>query len=336
MADKQFSSNTEKTPELSELTQNESLKQILNSKLVKFFSDDPASKIALVTAVITAGSFLVRVLDYIRWKGYLSVFSMDIGYTQFSSSQGFSEFLLQAIVFIGFTTTTSMLYIAIDHLVTMWSLSKWLDSLQKTKLWLKIWHWVKDLIRNIPIFLCVCVLNGFLNFLLWTFTASAEILRHSSWLEWVIALIVLGVIEFVAAVFMLLVYHLKHKKEKRNEEKDNARSQRDKLINEIGASIKIKRPLVLDIALSTAVVYIFILCTSLFFMGIMQANNMKRFPLIEDSYAVVYQNDEYYWTVAASEERDSLSLDTTRQKVIEIPGVEIEYREYKEVEIDYE
>ena len=331
MTDTKFSSNTEKSPELSELTQNESLKQILNSKFVKFFSDDPASKIALVTAVITAGSFLVRVIDYIRWKGYLSVFFMDVSYIQFSAEKGFSEFLLEAVVFIGFTAATSITYLTVDRLDFLCNVSRLSCSTPGLKLYQKAWRVIKDIVASIRLIFSTFALNCLLNLLLWRFTASAKVIQYSGWLEYVIALLAFAVIEFVAAGILFL-----KKKREATVKRRRKRKNNDQAGDTMGSLLKVRHPIMVDIALSSVSIFLFMLCTSAYWLGTVEAKQKVHFSFVDDNYAVVYQDDDCYWTVYATEENGTLQLDATRQKVIEIQGVEIQYREYKEVEIDYE
>ena len=324
------------TTEIAELTENKYIKQLLNSKIIKYFSSDPSSKIALATAMITVGSFLVRLLDYMRWKGYLSLFSMNIDYSHYSASQGFSEFLLQAIVFVGFLTATSLSYLVIDSLWFAHGIRKISYSIRKTKFRSKIWRFAKETIEYVPIILGVFVVNCFLNFLLWTFTASAEIITYSSMLEWGVVLLTFAGLELVAANILLFANSTKRKREVKAKKKEAEKTDKEKLVDEISKSVKFKRPLVVDIALSSVSLYIFMLCTSAYFVGTWEAQQVDRFSFVENHYAVIYQDDDCYWTVFSTEDGDVLHLDTTRQKVIEIHGVEIEYRDYEEVTINYD
>lgn len=323
-------------PKISELTENEHIKKFLNSKLFKYFSSDPATKIAVATAIITAGSFVVRLLDYMRWKGFLSVFSMDIRYADFSASHGFPEFLLHSTVFVGFAIATSLSYLVMESLCLARDIRKMTYSLQKTKLWLKVWWSIKDTVKKIPVMLCVFAVNSFLNFLLWTFSASAEIITYSGWLDWCIVLVTSAVLELIAAIILLIANKAKIKREIKEKKKNDAKSDQEKHIDEISKSLKIKRPLLVDIALSSVLLYIFLLCTSAYFAGTREARQADRFSFTEDQYAIIYQDDDCYWTVLSSEDGGVLRLDTTQQKVIEIVGTEIEYRDYKDVVINYD
>lgn len=310
--------------------------RLSTNRLFKYFSTDPSSKIALATAMITVGSFVVRLLDYMRWKGYLSVFSMNIDYAHFSESQGFSEFLFQAIVFVGFAAATSLSYLVIESLSLAHGLRKMSYSIQKTKLRSKIWRFMKDTIERVPIIFGVFILNCFLNFLLWTFTASAEIITYSGLLEWGVVLLTFAGLELIAASVLLFANKTKLKREAKAKKKEAEKTDKEKLIDEVSKSIKIKRPLVVDIALSSMLLYVFMLCTSAYFTGTWEAHQVNRFSFAEGYYAVIYQDDDCYWTVFSSEDGDVLHLDTTRQKIIEIHGVEIEYRDYNDVVINYD
>lgn len=319
----------------SDLTENEHIKRLLNSKLFKYFSSDPATKIAVATAIITAGSFAVRLLDYMRWKGFLSVFSMDIQYADFSSSHGFPEFLLHSIVFVGFAIATSLSYLIIESLSFAQGIRKATYSIKKPKVWFKIWWPIKDTIKMIPLILCMFLVNSFLNFLLWTFSASAEIITHSGLTEWCIVLATFAVLELIAATILLITNKSKIKREVKEKKKNAAKSDLEKHIDAVTKPVKIKRPLLVDIALSSVLLYIFVLSTSAYFAGTWEARKVERFSFAENEYAIIYQDDNCYWTVLTSEKGGVLYLDATQQKVIEIPGTTIEYRDYKDVVINY-
>lgn len=321
-------------PNLSELTENEHIKRFLSSKLFKYFSTDPATKITAATAVIAVGSFVVRLLDYLRWKGYLSVFSMDVRYADYSASYGVSEFLLHAIVFVGFMVATSLSYLVIESFWFGHGLQKTIDSIQRITVWLMIWRTIKEIKEKIPVVLLVLFVNSFLNFLLWSFTASAEIIKKSSLLDWGIVLVILDGLEFIAAGILLVAHNAKVKKE--TKEKKEKESEKEQLIDAISKSIRIKRPLVVDVALNSVLMYLFMLCALAYFSGTREAYTVERFAFVEDKYAVICQVDSCFWTVLSSKEGDVLHLDTTKQKFFEIVGAEIKYCDYKDVEIDYD
>ena len=141
-------SNNQTPANSNESTVNILVDRIRNTKLYKYFSTDTASKIALITAIITAGSFVIRLLNYLYWKGYLSIFSFNLGYVDFSINQGFQEFLLHAIVFIGLAVATSLSYLVIDYL---WSQYNLIYHKYKLKLHLIIWHSIKGTIKGLPL-----------------------------------------------------------------------------------------------------------------------------------------------------------------------------------------
>lgn len=264
MSETQASKSECDTTEIAELTENTYIRHLLNNKVIKYFSTDPASKITLATALITIGSFIVRLFEYMRCKGYLSVFSINIGYAQFSVSQGFSEFLFQAIVFGGFVAATSLLYLVIESLWFAHSLRKMLYSVQKTKLRSRIRLFLNDTIQRVPLFIGVFVLNCFLNFLLWIFTASAEIITYSGLLEWGVVLLVFTGFELLTAGLLFFENKAKWKRKAEEKKKESEKTDNEKLIDEISKSVKIKRPLVIDIALSSVLLYVFLLFTSAF------------------------------------------------------------------------
>lgn len=323
-------------PKISELTENEYIKRLFNSKFFKYFSSDPATKIAVATAIITVGSFVVRLLDYMRWKGFLSVFSMDIRYADFSANHGFPEFLLHSIVFVGFAIATSLSYLTIESFSFAHGIRRATYSMQETNLWQKIWWPIKDTITRIPLILSVIFVDFFLNFLLWTFSASAEIITYSGLSDWCIVLVTFAILEFIAATILMIANKAKIKREAKEKKKRDEKNEKEKHVDKISKSLKIKRPLLVDIALSSVLLYIFILCTSAYFAGTWEARLVDRFSLVENQYAIIYQDDDCYWTVLSAEGGNILHLDTTQQKVIEIVGTEIEYRNYKDVVINYD
>lgn len=321
--------------DLMDLTDNQFVKELLGSRVVKFFAKDPSSKIALATALITLGSFLVRTLDYMRLKGYLSVFSIPIEYVDYSANQSFSYFLFQAIVFIGFAIPISMSYLAIESLWFSHNMRKITYSIVKMKILCKIKNFITDTVKSIPLFVLIFLLNGMFNTLLCIFLAKPVFFTFSGIIEYVAVLIIFFLFELVVACLILFLHNYKLKMESRVKEKEKKKTAMEKQIEAAAKHIKIKRPAIIELALSSVFVLVFILSTTAYFMGIWDAHQQKSFSIVDGNYAIIYQCNDNYWTVAATESKNTLTLDTTHQKVIPISGCEIEKHEYDGIIINY-
>lgn len=311
---------------IEDLTSNQYVKQLLNSKIAKYFSKDSSSKIALATAAVTLGSFLIRALGYMRAKGYLSVFSMSIEYVDYAANQGFSAFLFESVIFIGLMITTALSYLGIESLYSSHCLRKATYSVVKTKFLQKVRRLVKDTAEYIPIGASIFLVKAIFNALIWLFSASAEIIVLSGVLQWAVVLLVFSTIESICAAVMLYSNNKKGKTEK-NKQKRAATEQKK--------AFKFLRPAIIDLALNTVILSIFLYSTVAYFSGVWNARQADTFSIIEGNYAIIYQSNDYYWTVKAAEENNVLTLNTTTQKAIPIAGVEIEKKAFSRVNIDY-
>ena len=325
-------SEAEKKSEVESLTDNQYIKQLLNSKIFKYFSKDTSSKITLATAVVTLGSFLIRALDYMRLKGYLSVFSVPIEYVNYSANQGFSGFVFQAIIFIGYMLATCLSYLGIELMWSQHDLRKARYEIEKTKFLARIHCWLVDAKKAIPVLLCIVLIKSFINALIWMFSSSAKIINSFGIPDWMLIVLFFSVVEFIVASIMFFRNKRKNRKAKENEMKEDVRKQQQ----EMERVIRNQRPPLFDIATSSIVILVFLLSTMMYFCGVWTAHATNEFLIVEEKYAVVYQTGDYYWTVATTEEDNVLTIDTTHQKVIAVEDVETERREFVDVIIGYE
>lgn len=331
----QANENNPDVVNLSDLSENQYIKRLLSNKIVRYFCDDPSSKIALVTAIITLGSFSIKMLDYLWWKGYLSVFSINIESVNYSGNYGFSEFLLQAIIFAGLIVAISLSYLAVESLWMSHSLRKAAYSITKTKLYAKFVRFIKETISKIPMLAIVVLLKAFINALLWIFTASPKILTNSSIGEWVATIFTFSLIELITACCILIGHNRKIKAEIKAQEKEKQKTHVEKKREAVLKSIRIRRPILIDLSLNSVVLLMFLMSTVAYFAGMRDANSTTSFPFVEENYAVIFQNDENYWTVAATADGEVLKLDTTHQRIVPISGSEIIHKGYSDVKIEY-
>lgn len=289
---------------------NEYLKWISNSSLFKYFSQNTPSKIAILTVIITIGSFFVKILAYTRVKGYLSVFSISTDSVGYTSNLGVAEFLMNGIIFLGLGVAISFLYIVFES----WFFNK------KT---------------YILLFFVSLFFIEIINFLLWMFMASGKSLSTYVTIEWFAPLFALTIIEIITAVIILRAQIAKKKKqEKRKKELIQLEKEMEK-IQRNSKSFR-NRPLI-DIFTSSIVIIVFIYVASAYLAGAIAARQRKTFPIIEDSFAVVYQDENYYWAISSQEQNGNiLLLKAFKQKIVKIDGIEVVIKGYDRVILDFE
>ena len=86
----------------------------------------------------------------------------------------------------------------------------------------------------------------------------------------------------------------------------------------------LQKPFLFRIILSTPVISFFFIFASFYFLGYVTSDLKISLPVIENKYVAVYQDDTYYWTVEGTIEKNKIvSIDTTKQKAIEISNTDI-------------
>lgn len=317
----------EKSNETSDtegIINNQYINQLLDTKIAKYFSKDTSSKIALATALITLGSFLIRVLGYMRTKGYLSVFSMSIEYMDYSANHGFSAFLFESVIFIGLMVNTALSYLGINWLYSSHCLRKATYALRKPKFFEKVRRFVKDTVKYIPTGAMICLVKAVFNVLVWLFFAPAKTITLLGALHWLVVLLTLSVLESICATAILYADNKKRKVTKNKHKK-----------TEQNATLKLRQPIIVDFALSIVILSVFMCSSIAYFSGIVDAHQTVTFPIIGEDYAIVYQSNDYYWTVKSAEKNNVLTINTGTQKVIPIAGLEIEKKTFSHVHITY-
>lgn len=330
-------SNSEKTSEaeLFDDIDNEYLKRLLNHKLLRFFRQNTTTKIALATAIITTGSFFIKVLSYMRLKGYLSFFSISVDSVGYTSNHGFAEFLINGITFIGLAIAVSLAYIIIEFFVNQHELRKIRHSITVGTFFKKVELLFSDIKSSALLFLAALFFIELINLLLWTYMASGKSIFTYTIIEWSASLLVFTIIEIITAVLILFFRSVKNKKLIKEKKRTESLTQAEREIEEIKKKVMSsqKSPFI-DIITSSAVLLFFLYSTGAYLFGAFSAQQKKTFPIIEDSYTVVYQDQQHYWVIASQEQDDVLLLNTLNQKILDINGIEVMIRSYDEIVIE--
>lgn len=323
--------NTEEVSEknlrlsLADLTENAYLKEALNSKIIKYFSVDVGTKIGVITALSTAGALVIKILDYIKCQGYLSVFSMEIKFSGYSAGQGLSKLLVQAVSFMAFALTVSMFYWLFEscrnHFVGI-------KAEGKKKKFIRFLQEICSVLSELLMLIVFCaIINMFLLFTL----AKPAAIAHSGIREYIISLGVLIVLQIVLAAILFFVSHFKLIL--KNHNISGRKSKRQSNGGEPLVNPTINKNIWLDTNVLSILLVILVCVTYFYCWGKTDAVNTRDFPIIDNRYAVVYQYDGNYWTVRASEIQNKIILDTKYQKAIPVDNTEIEFRHYNTVSI---
>ena len=320
--------------ELSDDVDNQYLKLLFDNKIIKFFSKNTSSKIAIATALVTIGSFFIKVLSYMWLKGYLSVFSISIDSVGYSSNHGFIEFLINAVTFIGLAIAVSMAYVVIEFLVQLHQLRKITYSITKATFFQKFKGLLLDIKNSILIFLVALFITELINILLGICIISGKPFFAYTIIEWLAVLLMLTIIEIITAVTILFIHSIKNRKQIK--EKKKAALLTDTELEETKKKVPMQKNIFIDFITSSVVLLFFLYSTSTYLSGALSAQQKKSFPIIEGRYAVVYQDQQHYWVIASQEKSvDSLLLNTTSQKILDINDIGLTIKSYKEVVILY-
>ncbi len=324
--------------ELLQLTDNETIQQFLGSKLIKFFSNDPTTKIAIVTAIITVGAFAIRLLDYIELKGYLMAYSIPIEYVNYSANQGFSNLLVNGIIFIGVGFGVLASYFLVESIWVDFLLQRELNKIMHLKFRIRLQLFLEDLFTNLKKLMIVLIVHSLFNSLTFAFV-SEKLLTRIMIMEWLVGITVLSLFEtFIGIVLYISSVRKKNKKDKVAEKEREKRARQERFKNNSELYTKLIEkvytpfPLVLEVGNNIILYVFFVLALTSYFSGYMGAVNEKDYSLIEKNYAVVYQSDGYYWAVAA-EVGDDLVINRERQRLIPVDNVEIQKMTFDNVVI---
>lgn len=321
-----------------QLTENEYFRNIKNSQIFKFLSNDTANKITLATTAVALGSFFVRVLAYLNCKGYLSVFSISISQVDFSVNEGFSKLLVYAVSFIGLMMGTAFAYLAVDHFYFTNRLRKAANTTLKLNVWKKVGSFLHHAISFAPVWFVSISFQICFNFLLCIFLLSPKTDSQAEIKDWIIPVAFLMISETVVAYVLCVVNTKKNKKAKKKEDNEQRKKERavEELAEKVMQGMKRKTPVILDLAMSGVAITIFAYSVMAYWGGVLEAKQTKQFSIIDEKYAVIYQTSERFWTVACMEENGILTLDTTKQKIISSIDVEAQKKEFSNVTINYE
>lgn len=316
---------------------DEFVKRIMNSTVFKFLSTGTADKITLATTVVALGSFFIRVLAYLKLKGYLSVFSMSVNHVDFSANQGFSEFLLYAVFFMGLVIGTAVVYLLVDHLWFSHRLRKAANSVLKQSVWKRFGRIIRDTISFVPVLVVTIALQIWFNFLLCLLIQSPEVISKSGFKDWILLIGFLMASETVVAFVMVASDTKKKRKVKSKEDKEQDEKEQaiEQLAKRIVRASKRKPPMVLDWAMSFISIAVFLYSAMAYCGGILEAKQTKHFSIVEEQYAIIYQSSETFWTVACAEDDGILTLDTSKQKIMSSNDIEIQKKTFSEVVINY-
>lgn len=315
------------------------VEKLVKSKVIRFLSKDTSTKIAIATATITLGSFAIKILGYLRLKGFLSVFSISAETVNHSTNRWLLEFLINALLFIGLAVATSFIHILIEFLISSSKHRKVVYSLTKYTLWEKLKLRSTDFIKSFPFFVVMLIMILFINFI-WLYLSSIKSIFSLSSAELFFMISLLSVFEMLTAAAIVFFDSIKRKRKLKNQKSQEDMSEDaiviDKITKEIvKKSSSERKNAFMELAGSTLFILFFIYSGLMYLFGVQEAQHTKSFSIIEDRYAVIYQNDEYYWTVIASESNATLLLNVSRQKIMKIDGVETCSKNFDDVIILY-
>lgn len=304
-------------------------KELQDSKFLKLFSQNPSAAIAIATAIITIGSFVINFFRYTFLRGYLSVFSISIDNVGYSSSHGISGFLFDCINFIGLIVVLFIFHkYIIQYTVKKYKKrkrEKFKDSATFSK---KSDCTFLDVMEYLERIFVALLIGLTINFSLLSSIFPVKYMRDEEKYA-LLALIFLTTIELIISALIFFLFS--NKKKRPIIKKDKREESLPKTKQEVESALSSKTIIRVDFYDLLAV---FCIISTFYSFGAIFARLKTTFPIIENEYAVVYQNQQHYWTIAAQEKNDGvLLLNTQNQKILDVNGVEVIIKSFKEVEI---
>lgn len=310
---------------------NKDLKFLLNNKLFKFFSNNTSNKIAFSTIVITMGSFFVKILIYMRLKGYLSFFSISTDSVGISSDHGLYEFLINGIIFLGIAIAISLCYILIESFLNHYKLMK-MKYLMTKNTFLKKLELFFSNIKNLALLTIIGLfIIESINFLLLICIVSGKLFFTFKLFEYFYPLLYLTIIEIITTVILIFFNSIKIKNigNVRSITKDQEEIEAIKK-----TYISSQKNFFVEATTSFIVLLFFFYSTLAYVSGTISAQDKKSFPIIGSNYAVIYQDQQNYWLIESKEQNeDILLLNTSSQKILGVSGISVKIKTYEEVVI---
>ena len=78
------------------------INKISKSKYFEYFKTNTLLVVTISSAIITIGSFVIKLFDYLELKGRLSVYNIASEYIKINTPDNFVSFVNRSVVFIGF------------------------------------------------------------------------------------------------------------------------------------------------------------------------------------------------------------------------------------------
>jgi hypothetical protein len=281
------------------LFSNNPIGELLRSKEMQYFSQNVVSSIAVLTALITFGSFIIKLLYYVGLKGFLLKYGIPINSINYLNYNGLFDFLYYFFIFIGFAMPIYFFYYNFKIILFYKSFKSAFKYL--------IYPFFLILLLNVVI--CFITKDDYIKF------GSIE------YLELFISMIV---IEIIIALIFVISFKISNLLEKKFFRKYIIKENNTKKnINLYGVIIII-------------CIILFVISSLVFTEGKNIAKSKKQYCIINEQYAVVYQNENYYWTIPViiDEEEDKIDLYKYEYKIIDKNGVTLVPESFESAKIN--
>lgn len=331
----------EENEDIEELLQNPIVSKILNSRITTYFKKNTGAKIAVITAILTAGSFVVQLFSYVYTKGLLSVYDVSIDTVL---NDGLFKFLMYAVSFIGIMISIAFLYLILRYIFKVKKNKKPEQAAeeQRKKQHGKIKCFFQGLIKPLEGLSSIIVglfIVGFVNYWILVCVLPPKLVFSNSIVSWVISIAFLMFIEIVGILFVTLIKHFKNsKKEKLEKNYDKSEHQRETKKSSSEGLFRKTNPifaLLTNLIVFTTLFVIFSFSALAYYMGVYQATKITSYRFVNENYAIIYEDNQHYWLVRAEDEAGKLKVYTPTQKIISVEGVETTRKNFQEVEFIY-
>lgn len=248
-----------------------------------------SSLIVVLTALITFGSFVIKLLYYVGLKGFLYQYGISINSINYLNYNGLFDFLYYFFIFIGFAMPIYLFYY--DFKILLFYIPH-----KAAKTAFKYLLCPTFLIFLLNIFTSIIIKDNFI--IIWSML----------YLNLFFSMVIFEIIMALIFVILFKIISLIEKKI---------------YIEYIEKDKNAKKNINLYVVLITIFIPLFTIMSFAYIEGKNIAKTKCNYCIISRKYAVIYQNENYYWTIPVSinEDEGSIELYTHAYQIIDKNGV---------------
>ncbi len=333
MSDVEKSSEVEKSIENEKIGIEESQKKygsivtwLKESEIYQFLAENTSTRIAILTFLFALFSIIAQLIISAFKSGYLGVYKISLENVGYLPDKNFISLTIDGIMFILMLYPTKYFFDVLMDISWHRQLNrdiKYFEKIGGQKFpYRKSKRW-----QNLLFLILLAMSFTALAASLFLATIPGAIREVSNW---IIVGVVLLFAEIILAVILFCFKKFNQPLSKElNKKRNNGLSNSEKPAEHI--SEKRLNTRVWDI--SSIIMLIVIYAAGSFLSGASSANTKKTYPIINNEYAVVHQDNEKYWAVSIVISGNDAVIHTNKHRVYNVEGQEIVFCTFEQVKI---